>query len=336
VSETATYAQAINRALHDEMAAHSEVILLGEDVGKPGGVFGLSRGLLNDFGVDRVLDTPIAETAILGSAVGAAIEGLRPVAEIMFGDFLFVALDQIVNQAANIRYVSNGRASAPLVVRTQQGVTPGSCAQHAQCIEAHLANVPGIKVGLPITPQDAYAMLRAAIQDPDPCVIIEARSALNQKGEVLFGGPIEPAAGATLLRQGADAAIITWGTSVHPALAAAERLGDLGHSVAVLNLRWLSPIDDAAIEQVVGDCGRVLIVHEASRTGGFGAEIAARISERYDRLLKTPVRRLAGLDVRMPASPLLQAEIIPGPDRIVASIVTLLVGQRAELGLVEA
>jgi 2-oxoisovalerate dehydrogenase E1 component len=318
--ETMTYAQAINRAFHDEMAARDDVILLGEDVGKPGGVFGLSRGLQKAFGPERVIDTPIAETAILGAAVGAAMSGLRPIAEIMFADFLFVGLDQIINQAANVRYVSNGRASAPLVVRTQQGITPGSCAQHGQCVEAHLANIPGIKVGLPITPQEAYAMLRAAVADPDPCVIIEARSAFGRSGEVLVGGAIEPAAGARLRIDGDDAAIITWGTSVYPAIEAAEQLAAEGISVAVLDLRWLSPIDDAAIAEVVARTGRILIVHEASKTGGFGAEIAARIAEHHGASLAMPARRLGGLDVRMPASPALQQAVVPGSDQIAAIV----------------
>lgn len=328
--ETTTYAQAINRALHEEMAARPDVILLGEDVAKPGGVFGLSRGLLKEHGPERVVDTPIAETAILGAAVGAAMEGLRPIAEIMFADFLFVALDQIINQAANVRYVSNGRASAPLVVRTQQGVTPGSCAQHAQCVEAHLANIPGIKVGLPATVQDAYAMLRAAVADPDPTVIIEARSLLALSAEIQTGGAVERAEGARLRRDGSDAVIITWGTSLHPALDAASQLEAEGLDVSVLDLRWLSPIDDAAIQRAVAKSGRVLIVHEASRTGGFGAEIAARISEELDAELKAPVRRIGGLDVRMPASPVLQKIVIPDAEKIAAAVRELISGAVAD------
>jgi 2-oxoisovalerate dehydrogenase E1 component len=280
-SQCITYGQAVNLALHTEMQERPEVVLLGEDVAKPGGVFGLSRGLLSAFGPDRVLDTPIAETAILGTAVGAAIDGLRPIAEIMFADFMFVALDQVVNQAANIRYVSNGTANAPLVVRTQQGVTPGSCAQHSRCIEAILAHIPGLKVGLPATPQDAYSMLRAAIADPDPCIIIEARSLLGMKGDVLSGGNSEPAAGARIRRDGADLGLITWGTSLGPSMEAAEKLAAIGIETAILDLRWLSPLDDLAIATLTKKCGRVLIVHEANVTGGFGAEISAQIMENH-------------------------------------------------------
>ncbi len=321
---TMTYAQAINRALQDAMADDADVLLFGEDVAAPGGVFGISRGLLKQFGADRVLDTPIAETAILGMAVGSALAGKKPVAEIMFSDFLFVALDQIINQAANVRYVSNGLAGAPLVVRTQQGVTPGSCAQHSQCVEAHLANIPGIKVGLPSTPHDAYAMLRAAIADPDPCVIIEARSAFLNKGEVALGGIFERAEGARLARAGSDIGIITWGTSVIEALAAAETVAGEGVAAAVLDLRWLSPIDDAAIAELVAACPHILIVHEAGQTGGFGAEIFARIAERHGTMLKGGLTRLGGLDLPMPSAPNLQRLVVPTADRIAERVRSML------------
>lgn len=331
--ETMTYAQAINRALQDAMTDDASVILFGEDVAAPGGVFGASRGLLKQFGADRVLDTPIAETAILGMAVGAALHGQKPVAEIMFSDFLFVALDQIINQAANVRYVSNGLASAPLVVRTQQGVTPGSCAQHAQCVEAHLANIPGIKVGLPATPHDAYAMLRAAIADPDPCIIIEARSAFLNKGEVSLGGIFERAEGARLVSQGTDIGIITWGTSVHESLAAAEILANSGISAGVLDLRWLSPIDDDAIDALVAQCPSILIVHEASQTGGFGAEIFARIAERHGAAVKGSLARLGGLDVPMPSAPTLQRLVVPTADRIAERARSLIEAAQSQAGV---
>jgi 2-oxoisovalerate dehydrogenase E1 component len=314
---TISYARAIRQALEDEMLARPEVVLFGEDVATAGGIFGVTRDLLAKFGPHRVFDTPIAETAILGSAVGAALEGLKPVAEIMFADFLFVALDQLVNQAAKLRYVSNNQASVPLVVRTQQGVTPGSCAQHAQCVEAFLAHVPGLKVGLPMTPADAYSMLRAAIADPDPCVLIEARSAYLETGDVVVGGPIESASGAHLIREGGDVAIISWGTSVPVCLAAANSLAKLGISAAVLNLRWLSPLDRSAIRQVTETCGRVLIVHEANLTGGFGAEVMAGITERHSDHLKVPVKRLAAPDVPMPAAPMLQSSVVPSPSDVV-------------------
>jgi 2-oxoisovalerate dehydrogenase E1 component len=319
-----SYAAGVNRALHDAMESREDVIVFGEDVAKPGGVFGLTRNLLKKFGASRVFDTPIAESAILGSAVGAAIEGSRPVAEVMFGDFLLVALDQLINQAANVRYVSNGKSSAPLVVRTQQGVTPGSCAQHSQCLEGLLAAIPGLKVGLPSTPEDAYCMLRAAIEDPDPCVLFEARSLFLMEGEVLIGGTPEPVFGARSLRKGSDVAIITWGTAIYSALEAADQLSaETGLQANVLNLRWLSPLDDEAIKKVVHECGRVLVVHDAARTGGFGAEIAARITERHSGKLKSPVRRIGAEDVRMPASPVLQRAVIPSVAKILSVLIEL-------------
>ncbi|MDW5594098.1 thiamine pyrophosphate-dependent enzyme [Conexibacter stalactiti] len=313
-----TYQKAVNGALRTELATRPEVVLYGEDVGVGGGIFGVSRNLQEEFGAERVFDVLIAESAILGSAVGAAMAGLKPIVEIMWGDFLLVALDQLVNQAANVRYVSRGELTAPLVVRTQQGVTPGSCAQHSQSLEALLAHVPGLKVGLPATPQDAAAMLRAAVADPDPCILFEARSLYQTKGLVRPDAPVEAAAGARLRRDGADLAIVTWGTMVAPALEAAEQLAAQGLSAAVLDLRWLAPLDMEAIAAVVAaTSGRVLVLHEANVTGGFGAEVAARIHEAHFDLLDAPVARLGAPDTRIPSAPALQRALIPDVDAIV-------------------
>jgi len=324
-----TYQRAVNAALKEELAARPEVIFYGEDVGFAGGIFGVSRGLQKEFGSERVFDTPIAESAILGSAVGAAMEGMRPVVEIMWADFVFVALDQIVNQAANVRYINSSRLTAPLTIRMQQGVTPGSCAQHAQSIEAFLAHIPGIKVGLPATPQDAYRMTLAAIEDPDPTVLIEFRSLYQMTGEVVTGGPIEPASGARRYGAGSDVAIITWGSMLHTALEASQVLRNEGIDSSVLDLRWVNPIDDAAIGQVVADSGgRVIIVHEANTTGGFGAEIAARISERHFVDLAAPIIRIGTPDIRMPSAPSLQKALIPNLTNI-ADAARALVGRSA-------
>lgn len=312
-----TFQRAVNQALRDELQMRPEVLVYGEDVGYAGGIFGVSRSLQKDFGEARVFDTPIAEAAILGSAVGAAVEGCRPVVEIMWADFLFVALDQIVNQAANVRYVSGSRMTAPMTVRTQQGVTPGSCAQHSQSIEAILAHIPGIKVGLPATPQDAYDMTRAAIADPDPTILIEHRALYQMTGEVSYGTITQVAAGARLHRTGSDLGIITWGSSVHKALAAADLLEGESINASVLDLRWLRPLDVDAIDALVRtSSGRVLIVHEAPQFGGFGAEVAAGITERNFRLLAQPVHRLAAPEVRIPASPVLQDAVVPSTDLI--------------------
>jgi 2-oxoisovalerate dehydrogenase E1 component len=315
-SSSMSYAAAVNGALRDELSERPGVLVYGEDVGHAGGIFGVTRRLQREFGSDRVFDTPISEAAILGSAVGASLEGMQPIVEIMWGDFLLVALDQLVNQAANVRYVTEGRASAPLVVRTQQGATPGSCPQHAQSLEALLAHVPGLKIGLPATPQDAYSMLRAAVADPDPCVIIEARGLYQLEG-VVDPSRRESVGGAVRRREGDALAMITWGTSVHTCLAAAEALAADGISALVLDLRWLSPLDDAAIDAAVRDAGgRVMVVHEANRTGGFGAEVAARIAESSLDRLDAPIVRVGARNTRIPASPHLQRAVLPTAESV--------------------
>ncbi|MGE5146372.1 MAG: thiamine pyrophosphate-dependent enzyme, partial [Candidatus Eiseniibacteriota bacterium] len=284
-----TYIQAVNEALRLELERRPELLVYGEDCGGAGGIFGATRNLQREFGEARVFDTPIAEAAILGSAVGAALGGLRPVVEIMWADFMLVALDQIVNQAANIRYVTRGAASAPLVVRTQQGATPGSCAQHSQCLEALLFHIPGIKLGLPSNAQDAHDMLRAAIADPDPVVIVEARALYQRKADVRTGGAVEAAASARWLRPAKDVAIVAWGTAVELALEAATQLQAEGIQAGVLDLRWLKPLDEAALDAAVETSGgRIVVVHEANVTGGVGAEIAASLAERHGGRLKHP------------------------------------------------
>jgi len=311
------YIGAVNEALRRILAEDAASLVYGEDVGKAGGIFGASRNLQREFGAARVFDTPIAEAAILGSAVGAAMAGMRPIVEIMWGDFLLVALDQIINQAANIRYVTQGRACVPMVIRTQQGATPGSCSQHSQSLEALLFHIPGIRLGLPATPQDAFDMLRVAATASDPVVLIEARALYQRREVVAFDKTPDPMGKARLGRDGGDLAIVTWGTSVPEAMEAAEQLSATGISAAVLDLRWLSPLDEEAIASTIARCrGRVLIVHEANRTGGVGAEIAARISETYRGAM---VRRLGAPDVRIPASPALQSALLPKAAAILAA-----------------
>lgn len=313
-----SYIQAVNEAMRHALAASPDVVVYGEDCGGSGGIFAATRYLQRDFGPERVFDTPIAESAILGSAVGAAMEGMRPVVEIMWADFMLVALDQIVNQAANVRYVTGGLSSAPMVVRMQHGATPGSCAQHSQCLEALLCHIPGLKVGLPAEAQDAYSMLLAAIADPDPTIIIEARALYQEKATVELGGVPEPVGGARWRRRGADLTLIAWSTGVPIALKAAEKLSAQGVEAGVLDLRWLSPIDDDALADAVRlGSGRIVIVHEANRTGGMGAEIASRITERHWRELKAPVERVGTSDARMPASPVLQAALLPSAEKVV-------------------
>jgi 2-oxoisovalerate dehydrogenase E1 component len=320
-----SFIQAVNEALSRELETRPEVLVYGEDVGQAGGIFGASRGLQKRFGADRVFDTPISESAILGSAVGAALMGKKPIVEIMWADFMLVALDQIINQAANVRYITGGRSGAPIVVRTQQGVTPGSCAQHSQSLEALLAHIPGLRIAIPATPQDAYSILRAATAASDPCVVFEARSLYQTTGEVHFSDLIEPIGKSRLHKPGRDAMIVTWGTTLAVALDAAGKLAEQGLDVGVLDLRWLCPLDEDGLRAAVKSAsGRALILHEANRTGGFGAEIVARLHELFANDLPLTLARLATPDMRIPASPVLQRALIPTSDKVVEELRRLL------------
>src|SRR5229473_2752750 len=296
-TKTVSYIQAVNEALSRELATRPDVLVYGEDVGQAGGIFGASRGLQKNFGADRVFDTPISESAILGSAVGAALMGMKPIVEIMWGDFMLVALDQIVNQAANVRYITGGRSGAPIVVRTQQGATPGSCAQHSQCLEALLAHIPGLRIAIPATPQDAYSLLRSATASPDPCVIYEARGLYQTKGAVEFTEAIEPIGRSRLHKPGRDAVIVTWGTTLLIALEAARQLAEGGVDVGVLDLRWLCPLDNDGLQAAVRSAsGNEIVLHEANRTGGFGAEIVARLHEFLGNEIALKIARVATPD----------------------------------------
>jgi len=310
-----TYAQAANAALDEALRDIPETLLFGEDVGVPGGVFGVTKGLRKSHG-DRVFDTPISESAILGGAIGSALVGRRPIVEIMWADFSLVALDQIVNQAANVRYVSEGRLTAPITIRTQQGSGPGACAQHSQSLEAFFGHVPGLHVAMPATVQDAYDLLRTAIRTNDPTIVIENRNLYHGAKElVTIGGPVGPVGGAAIRRHGDDVTVVTWGSMVHRALEAAELAAGEGIEVEVVDLRWIRPLDTAAVLDSVSRTRRVLVVHEAHTFLGVGAEIVAGIAEADIRLLAPPVR-LGAPDVRIPAAPSLLADVIPSVDSI--------------------
>jgi len=293
-------------------------VLFGEDVAKPGGIFGVTRGLAAKYGA-RVFDTPISETAMLGAAVGAAMMGMRPIVEIMWVDFTLVAMDQIVNQAANIRYVSGGRLSAPLVIRTQQGASPGSCAQHAQNLEALFTHIPGLRVGLVGNAQDAYGMTLTAIACDDPVLLIENRTLYHgEPQDVLLGGIAGDGFGARTLVHGDDITIVSWGAMAAQAAAAAAELASHGIGAEVIDARWLAPFDWDALHASVRKTGRLLVVHEANVTGGFGAEIAARTSKALFGKLKAPVERLGVPDCRIPAATHLHDALIPAADDIAA------------------
>ncbi|HEY7013123.1 MAG TPA: transketolase C-terminal domain-containing protein [Streptosporangiaceae bacterium] len=317
-----TYAEAANAALRRALAERPECIVFGEDVALPGGVFGVTKGLHRAFG-DRVLDTPISETAMLGAAVGAALMGMRPVVEIMWMDFALVALDQIVNQAANARYVSRGSLSAPLTIRTQQGSQPGACAQHSQSLEALLTHVPGIRVCLPATAQDAHDLLLAAIWCDDPVVVIENRNLyFAGRHDVTTGGRVPSVGGAAVRRAGTDVTLLSWGAMVGQALAAADRLAADNVQAEVIDARWLNPFDLPAVLQSVRKTRRLAIAHEANLTGAFSAQVVTSVAEAGERLLCPPVR-IGAPDVRIPAAPALLAAVMPDAESIAARVLRM-------------
>jgi pyruvate/2-oxoglutarate/acetoin dehydrogenase E1 component len=316
-----TYLEAVNAALRRALDEIPETLVYGEDVGKPGGVFGATKGLRKQFG-SRVFDTPISEAAILGSALGAAMLGRRPIVEIMWVDFSLVALDQLVNQAANTRYVSQGRLQAPMVVRTQHGSMPGACAQHSQSLEAFFAHVPGLRVCMPATAQDAYDLLLAAVHADDPVVVIENRNLyFGEKEEVVLGGAVPAVGGAAVRRPGTQVTIVTWGAMLQRVLDAAERLAGQGVSAEVIDARWLNPFDTDRVLDSVDRTARLVVVHEANLTGGFGAEVVARVAEAG--YLAIPPLRIAVPDARIPAAPRLLATLVPDADIIARDVAAL-------------
>jgi len=317
-----TYAQAINEALAEELERDERVILLGEDIGAYGGVYTVTRGLQQRFGARRVLDTPISESGFVGAALGAAMTGLRPVVEVMWIDFTLVAMDQLVNQVAKVRYMSGGQFGAPLVIRTQHAPGGGGAAQHSQSLEAFFAHVPGLKLAMPATPADAKGLLKAAIRDPDPVIFIEHKLLYRATGPVPTGAGehIVPLGQAATLRQGADATIVAWSGAVKLALAAAEQLASDGISVEVIDLRTLTPLDSAAVIASVRRTNRLVIVHEAVTRGGFGAEVAATTLEHAFDYLDAPIERVGAAFAPIPINGTLEAAILPDAGKVAAAV----------------
>lgn len=319
------YWKAVNEALRRALQESPEALFFGEDVAIPGGVFGVSRGLRDEFG-DRVFDTPISESAMLGAAVGAAMVGRRPIVEIMWADFLFVGIDQLINHAAHVRYLSRGEVAAPLTVRTQQGALAASSIQHSRCVEAMLAHIPGLKIALPSCPADAYALLLAGIVDDDPVIVIEHRGLYPSSGEVALDQPIETVGGARIRRHGSDATVVALSRMIDVSLEAAERLQAEGVSCEVIDPRWIVPFDDETIMRSLDRTGRLVVVHEAVKTCGFGAEIAARAAEDWFWLLDAPVTRVTAPDLPKPSAPTLEAAVIPDVDDVVGAVWELVHG----------
>jgi pyruvate/2-oxoglutarate/acetoin dehydrogenase E1 component len=314
---------AITRALDEALGADDRVVLLGEDIADPGGgVFGVTKGLSTKYGADRIRDTPISEQAIVGAAVGAALGGLRPVAELMFMDFLGLCLDQLANHAAKLRYMSGGRTPVPMVLRTAVGGGLGVGAQHSQMLEAWLTHVPGLKVVVPSTASDARGLLHACVADDDPCVFIEQVPLLARRG-LVDDAPVALGT-ADVKRSGTDATVITYGRQVHEALAVAESLsGAGGPDVEVLDLRSLAPLDNDAIVASVGRTRRAVVFHEAVVTGGFGAEIAAFVSEALFGELSAPVLRVGAVEAPLPYARSLESLALPGAHRLLAALTSV-------------
>ncbi|HVA40352.1 MAG TPA: alpha-ketoacid dehydrogenase subunit beta [Candidatus Binataceae bacterium] len=317
-----TYLKAINQALHEEMRRDDNVFVMGEDVGELGGAFKVTEGLLDAFGEDRVIDTPISEALIVGAGIGAAIMGMRPVLEMQFGDFISCAFDQIVNTAATLRYRHGGKASCPLVLRAPSGAGVHGALFHSQNPEAWFTRVPGLKVVAPATPYDAKGLLKSAVRDNNPVIYFEHKRLYRSVKEDLpegdFTVPIGP---AELRLEGRDLSIITYGGTMHQALDAARIVEkEDGLKVEVLDLRTLLPLDREAILATARKTGKVLIAHEDRLTGGIGGEVAAIIAEHAFDYLDGPIKRVAALDTHTAFSPPLEEYILPNTNKIVEAI----------------
>jgi pyruvate dehydrogenase E1 component beta subunit len=316
-----TYREAIHDAMVEEMRRDENVFLIGEDIGTYGGAFGVSAGMLAEFGPDRIRETPISELAIVGAAAGAAMVGMKPIAELMFMDFVLLALEPLMNQAAKARYMFGGKATVPMVVRLPGGSGTGAAAQHSQSLESILIHIPGIKVVAPSTAYDAKGLLLSAIRDPNPVCFVEHKLLYKVKGEVPKGEYTIPLGVADIKHVGSDITVVTSGIMVQKSLAVAKKLSQEGISVEVLDLRTLRPMDTQAIINSVKKTGRLLVVHEAVQTGGWAGEVMAVVSssEAFD-YLDAPMRRLTGKDVPIPYNRFLEAAAVPQEDDIEAEI----------------
>jgi pyruvate dehydrogenase E1 component beta subunit len=312
-----TYAEALREALREEMLRDERVFLFGEDIGRYGGAFGVSFGLLDEFGPERIRETPISEAAIVGAAAGAALAGMRPVAEMMFMDFILLGMEQLVNQAAKARYMFGGKATVPMVIRMPGGSGSGAAAQHSQSLESILVHIPGIKVVNPSTPYDAKGLLLSAIRDPNPVCFVEHKLLYKSKGPVPEGEYTIPIGQADIKRQGRDITVVAANIMVPRALSVAERLAQEGIGVEIVDPRTLRPLDVDTIAASVQKTGRLLVVHEACQTGGWAGEVIASIcATRAFDYLDAPMQRLAGADVPIPYSRILERAAVPQEEDI--------------------
>jgi pyruvate dehydrogenase E1 component beta subunit len=311
-----SYREALNRAHADAMRANDDIFVIGEEVGRYGGAYGVTKGLIEEFGPDRLIDTPISEPAIVGTAVGAAMAGMRPIAELMYVDFLGMAMDQLCNQAAKIRYMFGGQIGVPMILRTQGGTGRSAGAQHSQSLEAYVMHTPGLRLCMPATVHDAYHLLRQALEQPDPVVFIEHKGLYALSEEVDLAEPPPAWGEAFVRREGRDVVLVAYSRVVHPALAAAATLADEGIEATVLDLRTLNPLDFGTVQREVEKTGKAMVVSEGPMTAGVGAELAARISEECFDFLEDPVVRVTGEDIPISVSVELEKGSVPGAELI--------------------
>ncbi len=316
-----TYQEAIRESMNQEMRANELVFIMGEDIGVYGGPFGVTNGMIEEFGSERVRITPISEAAITGCAVGAAMTGMRPILEIQFSDFITIAMDQLVNQAAKLRYMFGGKGMVPMVVRAPNGSGLGFAAQHSQSLEAWMTHIPGLKVVQPSTPYDAKGLMKAAIDDNNPVIFYEHKLLYGMKGEVPEDPYSIPLGKADIKKEGNDVTIVATGIMVHRALEAARLLEIESISCEVVDPRTLVPLDEETMIQSVKKTGRAVVVYEAVKRGGFGAEIVSVIqeSEAFD-YLDSPIQRVAGRFIPMPYNPELEKKAVPQVEDIIAGV----------------
>ena len=316
-----TYREAVRQALREEMARDDRVFLVGEDVAASGGIFKCSEGLLDEFGPTRVRDAPISEAGYVGMCVGAAITGMRPVAELMFGDFSFLAMDQIANQAAKVRYMTGGQCAVPLTIRTTMGAGRSSAAQHSQSLQAMFAHIPGLKVAMPSCPRDAKGLLKSAIRDDNPVIVLEDKMMYNDIGPVPEESDfVVPLGRAQVVRGGADVTLIATSSMVGVAMEAAGLLQSEGIEAEVVDPRSLYPLDVETMVTSVRKTGYAVVVDEGVRRYGITGELAATVSEQCFDYLDAPVLRVAAADVPVPFSPALEVETIPDAQRVAATV----------------
>ena len=319
-----TYRDAIIEALDMELARNPKAYIAGEDVAsKMGGAFGATKGLVDKYGKDVVIDTPISETALMGMGVGSAVLGYHPFIEIMYMDFIGVCMDEIMNQAGKFGYMFGGQMSVPLMIRMVGGSTVYGAAHHSQCLESMLCHIPGIKVVWPSTPADAKGLIAAAARDNNPVIVVEHKGLYNMVGDCPEGEYIVPIGKAEVVREGADVTVVTWGLMRHKCMEAAEKLAAEGIDCEVIDLRSLKPIDTETLFASVAKTNKLVIVHEANKTCGLGAEIAALVAESCIDDLDAPIVRVAGPDTSVPFSPPLEEEFRVAPENIIAGVKTL-------------